>query len=129
MPGDPAIFAFLKGRLDTSLAIVDKRLAAHPFILGDRPTIADLSMCGYMYYPAEELGFYLRAAYANTNAWHDFLCAGASPPLGFRGAWGWANRETAVAVLDDRSCETGPCRCLNTSSTASPNPEMPIASR
>jgi glutathione S-transferase len=74
-PGDPAILAFLKGRLDTSLAIVDKRLAAHPFILGDRPTIADVSMCGYMYYPAEEFGFDLRAAYANTNAWLDRLQA------------------------------------------------------
>jgi len=30
-PGDPAVLAFLKGRLDNSLAIVDKRLAAHPF--------------------------------------------------------------------------------------------------
>ena len=54
-PGDPAVLAFLKRRLDNSLAIVDKRLAAHPFILGDRPTIADVSMCGYMYYPAEEI--------------------------------------------------------------------------
>src|SRR5258707_4723715 len=38
--GDPAVMAFLKGRIDTSLAIVDKRLAARAFVLGDRPTIA-----------------------------------------------------------------------------------------
>lgn len=47
-PGDPAVLGFLKGRIEVSLAIVDKRLAERPFILGERPTIADLSMCGYM---------------------------------------------------------------------------------
>jgi len=40
--GDPAVLAFLKGRIDNSLAIVDKRLAGRQFMLGARPTIADL---------------------------------------------------------------------------------------
>jgi glutathione S-transferase len=74
-PPDPAVLAFLKGRLDNSVAIVDKRLAERPFILGERPTIADLSMCGYMYYPAEEFGFDLRATYANISAWLDRIQA------------------------------------------------------
>ena len=43
-PGDPAVMAFLKGRIDGNLAIVDKRLAGRPFILGERPTIADISL-------------------------------------------------------------------------------------
>ncbi len=34
--GDPAVMAFLKGRIDGSLAILDKRLAKAPFMLGDR---------------------------------------------------------------------------------------------
>ena len=55
--GDPAVMAFLKGRIDGSLAIVNKRLASHAYLLGDRPTIADISMTGYLYYPAEEFGF------------------------------------------------------------------------
>ena len=55
--GDPAVMAFLKGRIDASLAIVNKRLATHAYLLGDRPTIADISMTGYLYYPAEEFGF------------------------------------------------------------------------
>jgi len=50
-PGDPAVLAFLKGRIDNNLAIVDKRLSALPFILGRRPTIADLSLVAYLYYP------------------------------------------------------------------------------
>ncbi|MFZ0844652.1 MAG: glutathione S-transferase family protein [Pseudolabrys sp.] len=55
--GDPAVMAFMKGRFDTALAIVNKRLEKVPFLVGDKPTIADISMTGYMYYPAEEFGF------------------------------------------------------------------------
>ena len=34
--GDPAVMAFLKGRIDNSLGILEKRLARSPFVLGDR---------------------------------------------------------------------------------------------
>src|SRR5665213_1977224 len=39
--GDPAVMAFLKGRIDGSLAILDKRLSMAPWVLGNRPPIAD----------------------------------------------------------------------------------------
>jgi glutathione S-transferase len=68
-PGDPAVLAFLKGRIDNNLAIVDKRLAARPFVLGGRPTIADLSLVAYLYYPAEEFGFDIAAEHKNIAAW------------------------------------------------------------
>jgi glutathione S-transferase len=55
--GDSAVMAFLKARIDGSLAIVNKRLASHAYLLGDKPTIADISLTGYLYYPAEEFGF------------------------------------------------------------------------
>src|ERR1051325_696070 len=58
--GDPAVLAFLKGRIDGNLAIVNTRLEKSPFLLGDKPTIADVSMVAYLYYPAEEFGFDLR---------------------------------------------------------------------
>jgi glutathione S-transferase len=67
--GDPAIMAFLKVRIDNSLAIVDKRLAARAFVLGDRPTIADISLCAYLYYPADEFGFDIAHTYVNVGAW------------------------------------------------------------
>jgi len=54
---DEAGEAFLKGRLANTLGIVNKRLTAAPYILGDRPTIVDLSMVGYFYYPPDEFGF------------------------------------------------------------------------
>jgi glutathione S-transferase len=54
-----------------NLAIVDKRLEERPFLLGDRPTIADLSMVAYLYYPAEEFGFDIAADYGNIGRWLD----------------------------------------------------------
>jgi glutathione S-transferase len=68
-PGDPAVLAFLKGRIEGNLGIVDKRLAGRPYMLGDRPTIADISLVAYMYYPADEFGFDIAAQYKNIGAW------------------------------------------------------------
>ena len=67
--GDPAVLAFLKGRIDNTLGIVDKQLATRPYILGNRPTIADLSLVAYLYYPAEEFGFDIAAERKNIAAW------------------------------------------------------------
>ena len=64
------MLAFLKGRIDGSLAILDKRLKA-PYLLGDRPTIADISLCAYLYYPAEEFGFDIAGTHKNIGAWLD----------------------------------------------------------
>jgi glutathione S-transferase len=67
--GDPAVMTFLKTRIDGSLAILDKRLAKAPFVLGDKPTIADVSFCAYLYYPPEEFGFDIAAEHKNIGAW------------------------------------------------------------
>jgi glutathione S-transferase len=74
-PGDPAVLAFLKGRIDNNLAILNKRLAARPYMLGDRPTIADLSLVAYLYYPPEEFGFDIAAEHAHIAAWLDRIKA------------------------------------------------------
>jgi glutathione S-transferase len=70
-PGDPAVLAFLKARIDGNLAVVDKRLSAAPFVLGDEPTIADLSLVAYLYYPVEEFGFDIAAQHRNIGTWLD----------------------------------------------------------
>jgi len=67
--GDPAVMAFLKGRIDNNLAILDKRLADRPYILGAEPTIADLSLVAYLYYPVEEFGFDIAAQHKNIAPW------------------------------------------------------------
>ena len=67
--GDPAVMAFLKGRIDNSLGILDKRLARAPFVVGDHPTIADISLTGYLYYPVEEFGFDVAGTHKNIGGW------------------------------------------------------------
>jgi len=72
---DPGAEAFLKGRLNGTLAIVDKHLAASPFMVGARPTIADLSLSAYMFYPAEEFGFDIAKDYPAIGAWMERIRA------------------------------------------------------
>jgi glutathione S-transferase len=73
--GDPAVMNFLKARIDGGLAIVNKRLEKTPFLLGDRPTIADISMCAYLYYPPEEFGFDIRKEHPAISTFLDRMMA------------------------------------------------------
>ena len=67
--GDPVVLEFLKGRALGNLGIVEKRLAKSPYLVGNRPTIADVSMTGYLYYPAEEFGFDIAKDHPAIAAW------------------------------------------------------------
>jgi glutathione S-transferase len=69
--GDPAVLAFFKGRIDGNLAIINKRLDGRKFLLGDRPTIADVSLAGYLYYPVEEFGFDIGRDHPAIAAWRE----------------------------------------------------------
>jgi len=51
--GETPVTEFLRQRFINSLKIVDGHLAKRPFLVGDRATIADFSLCGYMFYGAE----------------------------------------------------------------------------
>jgi glutathione S-transferase len=73
--GEPAVHEFLKGRIVSAFKIVDKHLAATAFMVGAKPTIADVSLCGYLFYPAEELGFDIAAEYPAIAAWLDRIKA------------------------------------------------------
>ena len=68
-PADPAVMAFMKGRIDGALAIVNKRLSGRQFLVSDKPTIADISMTGYFYYPPEEFGFDMAREHPAIGAW------------------------------------------------------------
>src|SRR5438034_458352 len=46
---DPAVMAWLKARTDSAFGIVEKHLAARAFMVGSAPTIADFSMCAYLF--------------------------------------------------------------------------------
>jgi len=67
--GDPAVMAFLQGRAQGNLAIVNKRLTGRKFLVGDKPTIADVSMTAYLYYPAEEFGFDIAKDHPAIGTW------------------------------------------------------------
>jgi glutathione S-transferase len=51
--GEPQVHEFLRGRVKGSLGILDSHLKNQKFAVGEKPTIADLSMCGYLYWPEE----------------------------------------------------------------------------
>ena len=66
---DPAVLAFMEGRVRVGYDVAEKHLADRPFVLGDVPTIADLSMAGYVFYPPEETGFDLSVQYPALDRW------------------------------------------------------------
>ena len=71
--GETAVTEFLRTRATGAFGIVDKHLAGKDFLLGVRPTIADLSLAGYLYYP-EETGLDLQS-FANLSAWRERIAA------------------------------------------------------
>lgn len=73
--GDPAVMKFLKGRIDGNLAIVNKRLANRKFLVSNQPTIADISMTGYFYYPPDEFGFDIATEHPAIGAWMERMKA------------------------------------------------------
>ena len=64
---DPAVLAFLQGRLRPALKVLDKRLAGRDFVATPGLSIADLSLVGYLYY-GDELPFDL-SEFENITAW------------------------------------------------------------
>ena len=66
---DPAVMAWLRGRLDNAFGIVDKHLQSSPFLVGSAPTIADFSLSGYLFYPVEESGYDFPVRYPAIDAW------------------------------------------------------------
>ncbi|RUS58695.1 glutathione S-transferase family protein [Pseudorhodobacter sp. E13] len=68
-----AVIDFNQARLKSSYKILNDHLAGSDWIVGDQVTIADLSCCGYLYYP-EPFGFD-RADWPHINRWLDQIAA------------------------------------------------------
>jgi glutathione S-transferase len=51
--GETEVTKFLRGRMASALKVLDGHLKGADFIVGGRPTIADLSACGYLFWPDE----------------------------------------------------------------------------
>jgi glutathione S-transferase len=72
---DPNVLAFLKGRFDAAAGIMEGHLGKSKFMIADRPTIADFSVAGYMFYPIEEHGYDWPKSHPNINAWRERIRA------------------------------------------------------
>ncbi len=78
---DPAVMNWLRGRIDNAFGIVDKHLAVRTFMVGNAPTIADISLSGYLFYPVEESGYDVSSQFPHISAWLERV----------RNIPGWAN--------------------------------------
>ena len=68
---DPTVMAWLRDRMDSAFGIVDKHLAGRDYMVGTRPTIADISLAGYLFHPIEETGYEIEGRFANIAAWRE----------------------------------------------------------
>jgi len=50
---DPAVLGFLRTRAEAAWGVLETHLAGRRYVVGDRLTIADLSLCGYLFWPDE----------------------------------------------------------------------------
>jgi glutathione S-transferase len=66
---NPDVLEFLKGRLDDFLGILERHLSDQTFVIGERPTVADLSILGYLQFPKEETGYDIAASHPSINQW------------------------------------------------------------
>jgi glutathione S-transferase len=66
---DPHVQAHFRRRLDDFLGILEQHLKQNAFAIGDRPTVADISMMAYLSYPGDETGFDLAASHPAISAW------------------------------------------------------------
>ena len=66
---DPTISTWLRGRVDNAFRVLDKHLKDREFIVGNQATIADMSLCGYLYFPSEESGYNIAEQYPAIAKW------------------------------------------------------------
>ena len=72
---DPAVQEYLRKRVDDFLGILEERLTRQAFIVGEVPTVADLSMTGYLCFPPNESGYDLARTHTAVHAWLQRIAA------------------------------------------------------
>ena len=79
---DPSVEKWLRGRIDNAYGIAERHLEKREYVVGSKPTIADMSMCGYLYFPAEESGYDIPRQYPAMARWLERLkqLPGWKPP-------------------------------------------------
>ena len=64
---DPAVLEVFRKRAEAAWGVLDAHLAGRRYVVADRLTIADLSLCGYLFF-ADEIGVDW-AAYPGIRGW------------------------------------------------------------
>jgi glutathione S-transferase len=72
--GESPVTEFLRTRTRAAWGVADKHLAGRKFLLGDQPTIADLSLAGYAFY-TEPTGIDRAQEFPNLEAWAGRIAA------------------------------------------------------
>jgi glutathione S-transferase len=66
---NPHVQKHFRKRIDDFLAILEQHLERNAFAIGDKPTVADISMMAYLSYPGDETGYELAVSHPAVNAW------------------------------------------------------------
>jgi len=79
---DSQVLGFLRNRLTDYLGILDKHLKDRLFVVSGGPTVADISMVGYLFFPTEETGYNFMESHPAIQAWLGRVTAlpGWKPP-------------------------------------------------
>jgi glutathione S-transferase len=68
---DTQVLKYFRWRIDDFLGILERHLRERAYAIGDRPTVADISMIAYLSYPSDETGFDLATSHPAIQAWLD----------------------------------------------------------
>jgi len=66
---DVHVLAHFRRRLDDFLGILEQHLQRNAFAIGERPTVADVSMIAYLHYPSDETGYDFAGTHPAVHAW------------------------------------------------------------
>jgi glutathione S-transferase len=71
---DPAVLAFLRTRAEAAWSVLNTHLGGRAFVLGERASIADFSLAGYVFFD-DEIGVHWRKEYPHIHAWMERMRA------------------------------------------------------
>lgn len=66
---DEHVLGFLRKRIDDCFSVAERHFETHAFAIGASPSVADLSMVGYLLFPADEAGYDLERSHPAVAAW------------------------------------------------------------
>lgn len=72
---DPHVLAFMRRRIDDYLGVLSQKVSTTPFITGDEPTIADISIQAYLHFPSDEHGYNFAVSHPAVQDWLGRLAA------------------------------------------------------